>query len=119
MNFDAENGAWTGTYDDDAESIDSQCFSFVHNSMGITIPGGDSPHPTRPTMCARTTPLKFQFSNMAKGGIVLNEDGTVKTDENDMPVVSAEVPYMVAYASSAFAKHPADMAFNDGKRMKP
>lgn len=34
LNFDAENGAWTGTYDDDAESIDSQCFSFVHNSMG-------------------------------------------------------------------------------------
>jgi len=74
-----------------------------------------------------TTTLNFDAENDSTQGnyaldhtvesceAVLNEDGTVKTDENDMPVVSAEVPYMVAYASSSFAKHPADMAFNDGK----
>lgn len=115
LNFDAENGAWTGTYDDDAESIDSQCFSFVHNSMGDYNTWWGFTASNSANNVRQDDTLKFQFSNMAKGGIVLNEDGTVKTDENDMPVVSAEVPYMVAYASSAFAKHPADMAFNDGK----
>jgi hypothetical protein len=115
LNFDAENGAWTGTYDDDAESIDSQCFSFVHNSMGDYNTWWGFTASNSANNVRQDDTLKFQFSNMAKGGIVLNEDGTVKTDENDMPVVSAEVPYMVAYASSSFAKHPADMAFNDGK----
>ncbi|MDE6291506.1 MAG: hypothetical protein K2M16_08235 [Muribaculaceae bacterium] len=33
LTFNAENGSWTGTYDDDAESIESQCFSFLHQSL--------------------------------------------------------------------------------------
>lgn len=115
LQFDAETGAWTGTYDDDAESIDSQCFSFVHNSMsdyntwwGFTA--SNSADNTR-----RDDTVKFQFSNMAKGGICLNKDGSVMTDENGMPVVSADVPYLVSYANKYYGKHPADMAFNDGK----
>ena len=115
LQFDAETGAWTGTYDDDEYTIDSQCFSFLHNSMssyntwwGFTASNSSNNE-------RQTNTLKYQFSNMAKGGIVLNEDGTVKTDENGMPVVSADVPYMVAYASSSFAKHPAELVINDGK----
>lgn len=59
--------------------------------------------------------ITYQFSNMAKGGIVLNEDGTVKLDEAGAPVVSAEVPYLVGYYSPYMAARPVDMTFNDGK----
>ncbi|WP_295730462.1 DUF4465 domain-containing protein [uncultured Muribaculum sp.] len=115
LKFDAETGAWAGTYDDDAQSIDSQCFSFVHNSMGEYktwwgFTASNSADNTR-----RDDTIKFQFSNMAKGGICLNDDGTVMTDENGMPVVSADVPYLVSYANKYYGQHPADMAFNDGK----
>ena len=48
--------------------------------------------------------LTFQFSNMAKGGIVLNEDGTVKTDDFGAPVTSAEMPYLVGYYGSYFCQ---------------
>ncbi|MDE6176969.1 MAG: hypothetical protein K2F71_05440, partial [Paramuribaculum sp.] len=33
LEFNAENGAWTKTYDEDAEALESQCFSFAHNAM--------------------------------------------------------------------------------------
>lgn len=119
LKFDKETGGWTRTFDDEATSIDSQCFSFVHNSMGAFntwwgFTASNSTDNTRPS-----DTMKYQYSNMAKGGIVLNDDGTVKTDANGMPVVSADVPYMVAYANTGFAKHPADMAFVDGKTYEP
>ena len=95
LTFNAETGAWTGTYDDEETAIESQCFSFVKGSMseyntwwGFTA--SNSSDNTR-----KDDTLTFQFSNMAKGGIVLNEDGTVKTDDFGAPVVSAEVPYLV------------------------
>lgn len=118
LEFNADNGSWTGTYDDEAESIDSQVFSFVHSSMaewstwwGFTASNhADNARPENT--------LTQQWSNMAKGGIVLNEDGTVKTDEFGMPVVSAEVPYMVAFYSPFMSARPVDMSFADGKSYK-
>lgn len=118
LEFDAANGSWTGTYDDDAESIDSQVFSFVHCSMsemntwwGFTASNhADNARPENT--------LTQQWSNMAKGGIVLNEDGTVKTDGYGAPVVSADVPYLVAYYSPFMSKRPVDMSFAEGKAYK-
>ncbi len=115
LEFDAETGAWTDTYNDDSESIESQCFSFVHSSMsdwqtwwGFTVSNSAD-------NSKRDNFITYQFSNMAKGGIVLNEDGTVKLDEAGAPVVSAEVPYLVGYYSPYMAARPVDMTFNDGK----
>lgn len=115
LEFDKTTGAWSGTYDDDQESVESQCFSFVHSSMsewqtwwGFTVSNSADNSP-------RDNYITYQFSNMAKGGIALNEDGSVKLDENGAPVVSAEIPYMVGYYSSYMAARPVDMTFNTGK----
>lgn len=120
LTFDAESGKWDGTYDDDAESIESQCFSIVHNSMGEWstwwgFTASTSHDNTRPE-----NTLTHQWSNMAQGGIVLNEDGTVKVDENGTPVVSAEVPYLVSFvADNMFGPHSSSIVFNDGKLYEP
>lgn len=119
LTFDGVTGAWTGTYDDETVSIDSQCFFFVHSSMadwntwwGFTA--SNSADNTR-----KDDTLKYQFSNMAKGGIVLNDDGTVKTDGFGAPVTSADVPYLVAFYSPYMAARPCDMVFIDGGTYEP
>jgi len=118
LEFDKNNGAWTATFDDDMESIDSQVFSFVHNSMGAYKTWWGFTASNSVDNARKDDTLTYQFSNMALGGIALNEDGTVKTDKYGAPVSSADVPYIVAYASSSFAKHPASVVFSDGKNYK-
>ncbi len=115
LEFNAENGSWTGTYDDDATVIDSQVFSFVHGSMedwntwwGFTA--SNSADNTRPE-----NTLTHQWSNMAPGGIVLDENGEVKLDSFGAPVVSPDVPYLVGFYSPWMSARPVDMIFNDGK----
>ncbi len=115
LSFNSENGSWTGTFDDDKKSINSQCFSFVHSSMGDYDTWWGFTASNSADNQRQTDNLKFQYSNMAVGGIVLNEDGTVKTDEFGAVVTSAEVPYLVAYYSPYMAARPVDMAFADGK----
>lgn len=115
LTFDAENGAWEGTYNDDEESIVSQCFSFVHSSMSEWQTWWGFTASNSADNQRQTNTIKYQFSNMAEGGIVLNEDGTVKTDEFGAPVVSAEVPYIVGYYSPYMSARPVDMTFTDGK----
>lgn len=113
LTFDATNGAWTGTYNDDEATIDSQIFCFIHSSMsdyntwwGFTASNSaDSSY--------KEDTKTYHFSNMAKGGIVL-ENGKVKVDQYGAPVTSAEVPYLVAYASAYMAEHPAEFLFSDG-----
>ena len=119
LTFNADNGSWTGTYDDDAESIDSQCFSFLHSAIaewktwwGFTA--SDSADDTQP---ANT--LDHQWSNMAEGGILLNEDGTVKLDEYGAPLTSADMPYLVGFYSPYMSERPVDMVFNDGRLYDP
>lgn len=115
LEFNENNGSWTGTYDDDAESIDSQVFIFIHGSIadwntwwGFTASNhADNVRPENT--------LTQQWSNMAKGGIVLNDDGTVKTDEFGAPITSAQVPYIVGFYSSFMSARPLDMTFADGK----
>ena len=119
LTFNTENGSWTGTYDDDAESIESQCFSFLHSAIadwktwwGFTA--SNSADDARPE-----NTLDHQWSDMAKGGILLNEDGTVKLDDFGAPVTSAEMPYLVAFYSPYMSARPVDMLFNDGRLYDP
>lgn len=113
LQFDAETGAWTETLNEDEYTIDSQVFSFMHNAMaswgtwwGFTASNSANR--------GKTNFLTYQYSNMAKGGIVLDENGKVKLDDFGAPVTSADVPYMVSYASSMMAQRPAEIYFNDG-----
>lgn len=113
--FNAETGAWDKTYDEDIESLESQCFSFAHHAMAEWRTWWDFTASNSADNSPRADYITYQFSNMAKGGIVLNEDGTVKTDQYGSPVVSAEVPYIVGYYDFYFSKRPCDLTFNDGK----
>lgn len=114
MTFDAATGAWTGTYNDDEYTIDSQCFSMLHNSMSDynTWWGFTASNSTDNTRKEDT--VTYQFSNMAKGGIVLNEDGTVKTDSYGAPVTDASMPYLVGFAMDAFGPKTTGILINDG-----
>lgn len=118
LSFNSETGAWTGTYDDDETVIVSQCYEFAHSSLSEYQTWWGFTASNSADNQRRDNYVKFQFSNMPKGGIVLNEDGTIKKSENGAPVVSADVPYMVAYYS--FMSHrPIDMTFVDGKSYDP
>lgn len=115
LEFDATNGMWTQTYNEDIESIDSQVFQFVHSAMtdwdtwwGFTASNSADNKRQENT-------ILYQFSNMAMGGIELAEDGTVKKDEYGNPVVSAAVPYLVGYYNAYMARRPNDMTFAGGK----
>ncbi|MBD5289451.1 MAG: DUF4465 domain-containing protein [Bacteroides sp.] len=112
LSFNEQTGAWTGTYDDDEESIESQCFSFVHNSMADYNTWWGFTASNSADNSSRTDYITYQFSNMAKGGIELNENGTVALDDFGAPVVNPEVPYLVAYYSSFMSRRPVDMTFN-------
>lgn len=115
LEFDSDNGAWTGTYNDDCESIDSQCFSFVHSSIGEYRTWWGFTASRSADNSYRENTLTYQFSNMACGGIRLNADGTVMTDGHGAPVCSPEVPYLVGFYNAYFSARPNDLAFTDGK----
>lgn len=119
LTFNAENGSWTGTYDDDAESIESQCFSFLHSAISDwkTWWGFTASNSADNRQPANT--LEHQWSNMAEGGILLNEDGTVKLNDFGAPAVSAEMPYLVGFYSPYMSARPVDVVFNDGKLYDP
>lgn len=115
LTFDEDSGAWTGTFDDEAGSIDSQVFSFVHSSMSEWATWWGFTASNSANNVCRDNTIKYQYSNMAEGGIALAEDGSIALDDNGAPVVSADVPYLVAYYSSYMSARPVDMAFADGK----
>lgn len=119
LEFNADNGSWTETYNDDAESIDSQVFSFVHASMAAYKTWWGFTASNKVDNTRQSDFITYQFSNMAKGGIVLDEDGAVKKDAKGAPVVSADVPYIVAYYSAYMSPRPVDMTFTDGGNYDP
>ena len=119
LTFNEETGAWTGTFNEDDESIESQCFSFVKGAMADWNTWWGFTASNSADNARREDYLTFQYSNMAEGGIALNADGTVKTDDFGAPVSSAEMPYLVAYYSAFMAKRPVDITFNDGKTYDP
>ncbi|MGM9804000.1 MAG: DUF4465 domain-containing protein [Muribaculaceae bacterium] len=114
LTFDSETGAWTETFNADKTVIESQSFVFKHNAYtawsswwGFTVSNSTNNEP-------RTDYYTYQYSNMAKGGILLNEDGTVKRDENGVIEVSADMPYLVAYYSSYEGDKSTVLVFADG-----
>lgn len=119
LTFDEKTGAWSDTYNDNEFTIESQCFSFLKGSMGSYSTWWGFTASNSADNSFRSNFTTYQFSNMAKGGIVLNEDGTIKKDENGAPVVDPKVPYIVSYASPLFAKHPASIYFNEDKLFEP
>jgi len=112
--FNEDNGAWDKTYSEEDPTLDSQIFCFSHSAMadwdtwwGFTASNSVNNMP-------QTDYIKYQYSNMAMGGIALNDDGTVKLDEKGAPVVDAKVPYVVAFYSSYMAARPCSLVFSDG-----
>ena len=112
LKFNSTTGAWTGTYDDDETEIESQVFSFVHNSMSDYNTWWGFTASNSVNNSKQANFLTYQFSNMGLGGIALNEDGSIKTDRFGAPVTSSDMPYLVAFAMTGFSRHPADMTFN-------
>lgn len=114
MTFDATTGAWNNAGSEEITTIDSQCFSFIRHCLygwfGFTASNSaDNSN--------RSDFVTYQYSNMAEGGIVLNEDGTIKVDDFGKPVTSSSVPYIVSYYSFYDENngHASDILFNDGK----
>ncbi len=111
LEFDAKSGAWAGTYNDDEESIESQCFSFLHYSMGDMNTWWGFTASNSADNAQKESFLANQWSNMAVGGI--------RFDENGKPVADPAVPYLVGYYASYMGERPTDMVFNDGKNYDP
>lgn len=108
LNFDEVNGMWEDTFDDDVTEIESQVFSIVHGSISEYDYwyGFTASNSTDNAYQANT--LLYQYSNMAKGGILLNEDGTIQTNDFGAPVAGKDMPYLVAFPKS-------EIVFNTGK----
>lgn len=119
LKYDPNTGAADVTYVDAIKSIDSQCFRFLHNSMSEDNFWWGFTASNSADNSFKKDFLTYQFSNMAKGGIVLNEDGSVKVDDKGLPTVSADVPYIVGYYSSFYSKRPTDMLFTDTRLYTP
>ncbi len=118
MSFNSDTGAATFTYSEDIEAIESQCFLFLHYAMSDydTWWGFTTSNSVNNT---NRSGLKYQWSNMAKGGLALAEDGRVKVDEAGQPVVSADMPYIVGYYSPYMSARPVDLIFNDNRLYNP
>lgn len=108
LTFDEVNGMWANTYDDDATEIESQVFSIVHGSYsdwnywwGFTASNSSD-------NSFESNTLLYQYSNMAKGGILLNDDGSIKLNDQGAPETGKEMPYLVGYPKS-------EITFNTGK----
>lgn len=119
LTFNATDGSWTGTYDDKEEVIESQCFIFLHNSMGAYKTWWGFTASISTDNAKQSDFFSHQWSNMAKGGIVIQPDGTVAKDAWGAPLVSDTVPYLVAFGSGVWGKKSIDMIFNDGLEHEP
>lgn len=119
LTFNATDGSWTGTYVDKEEVIESQCFIFLHNSMGVYKTWWGFTASVGADNSKQTDFFSHQWNNMAMGGIVLNSDGTVAKDAYGSPLVSDTVPYLVGFGSGVWGKKSIDMIFNDGLSHEP
>lgn len=115
LEFNAETGAWTETYNDKVTAIESQCFNIVHSSNSEWMTWNSFTASNSADNVRRENTIKFQFSNMAKGGIVLNDDGTVRVDKFGTPVVSADVPYLVGFYGSFYGEKGCTLTMSDGQ----
>lgn len=111
LEFDTANGSWTDTFNEDVESIESQVFSFVHSAMSEYNTWWGFTASNAANNAQPSSYLSFQWSNMAAGGVSIDEQGNVTAD--------ATVPYLVGYYGEFFSARPTDMVFNDGNNYEP
>ena len=112
LTFDEVNGMWSDNFCDDATEIESQVFSIVHGSVaewnywyGFTASNStDNSY--------QSNVMLYQYSNMAKGGILLTDNGEIKLNSFKAPMTGAEMPYLVAFPKS-------EIIFNTGKTYEP
>ena len=114
LSFEENNGAWDKTFSEEDPTIDSQIFSCLHYAMtdyatwwGFTVSNSLNNMPQEDY-------ITYQYSNMAKGGIAVNEDGSVKLNEKGAPVIDEKMPYLVAFYAAYMSARPCDIVFNDG-----
>ena len=108
LTFDGENGMWNDTFDEETETIESQVFSIYHGCISDYKYWYSFTASNSADNAYQSNTLTYQYSNMAKGGILLNEDGTITTNEFGAPVAGKEMPYLVGYPKS-------EITFNTGK----
>lgn len=118
LEFNEETGAWTETYNDAATSIQSQLFSIVHSANSEWQSWNGFTASNSANNVRRENTLKFQFSNMAEGGIVLDADGNVKLDDFGAPEVSAAMPYLVGFYGAFYGEKACTLTLADGKARK-
>ncbi len=100
-----DNGAWTGTYNDqDFPYIEFTPFAFSHLTSGSSWGGV---YWDGFTVCKHTVDAAASWVNNAAGGGVTIAGGEAQTD--------AEAPYLVCYWAS-FMQGSAQVMFNDGKQ---
>lgn len=107
-----DNGAWTGTYNDqDYTFIEFTPFAFSHlisgSSWGGTYWDGF-------TVC-KSGETSANWINSAAGGGVMLSDADVVPSQGDVAQTDAEAPYLVCYWAS-FMDGTAQVMFNDGKQ---
>ena len=108
LSFDDVNGMWNDTFDDNITEIESQVFSIVHGSISDYDYWYSFTASNSTDNAYQSNTLLYQYSNMAKGGILLNEDGSIKTNSLGSPESGKEMPYLVAFPKS-------EITFNTGK----
>lgn len=114
LEFNQETGAWTETYSDQATAIESQIFSFVHNANPDWMSWNAFTASNSADNSQRENTVKFQFSNMAEGGILLDESGNIKLNEYGVPEVSPEVPYLVGFYGAFYGESACSLTMSDG-----
>ncbi len=102
LEFSPETGAWTETYNDAATVIESQIFRMSHaaNSEWMSWNGFTASNSADNSM--RENPVKFQFSNMAAGGLVLPAE------------ISPAMPYLVGFYGPYYGEKACSLTFTDG-----
>ena len=114
LTFDSTNGMWEGTFDDEETEIESQVFSISHGSWSEynTWWGFTASNSTDNKYQSNT--LTYQYSNMALGGILLNEDGSIKLNEFGAPETSKDMPYLVGFCDTSMFG-PAEITIDSDK----
>lgn len=113
--FDSIAGQWDQTFSDEEPTIDSQIYCFMHSALpsyktwwGFTVSKSADNQP-------KSDWITYQYSNMAKGGVALNADGTVKLNTQGAPVADKNVPYIVGYYNKYMSRKPCQLLTNDGE----
>ena len=107
-----DNGAWTGTYNDqDYQFLEFTPFAFSHlisgSSWGGTYWDGF-------TVC-KSGETSASWVNSAAGGGLMLSDAEVMPEQGDVAQTNADAPYLVCYWAS-FMEGTAQVMFNDGKQ---